>query len=58
MKDQVDRLLEEINSFTAETTEQVESFRLKFLSKKGLVPAMFAEMRNVPVNEKKKPDNC
>ena len=53
MKDKVDRLLEEINSYKASTPEEVEAFRLKYLSKKGLVPAMFGEMRNVPPEQRK-----
>jgi len=53
MKEKVDRLLEEINNYAASTLEEVEAFRLKYLSKKGLVPGMFGEMRNVAPERRK-----
>ncbi len=53
MKDKVDRLLSEINSFEASGPADAEAFRLKYLSKKGLVPVLFGEMRNVPPDQRK-----
>ncbi|MCD4683254.1 MAG: phenylalanine--tRNA ligase subunit alpha [Bacteroidales bacterium] len=48
MKDKINAYIEEINSFKAATQEQVEGFRIKFLSKKGIVPGLFSEMKSVP----------
>ncbi len=46
-------LLEEISQKQAETKEQVEAFRLQYLSKKGEINKLFAEFKNVPKEEKK-----
>ncbi|MCW3073406.1 MAG: phenylalanyl-tRNA synthetase subunit alpha [Flaviaesturariibacter sp.] len=43
----------EIEAFELTTPQQVEEYRIKFLGTKGIVKALFGEMRNVP-NEKKK----
>ena len=48
MKEKINAYLEEINSFKASSLEQVEEFRIKFLSKKGIVPGLFSEMKNIP----------
>ena len=53
MKEKINAYLEEINSFKAATQEQVEEFRIKFLSKKGLVPGLFSEMKNIPPEARK-----
>ncbi len=47
MKEKINTYLEEINSFIAETPEQLEAFRIKYLSKKGIVTGLFAEMKEV-----------
>jgi phenylalanyl-tRNA synthetase alpha chain len=47
MKEKINKYLEEINSFVAETPEQVEAFRIKYLSKKGIVTGLFSEMKEV-----------
>ena len=53
MKEKVDKYLDEINNLVAETQEQLEEFRIKYLSKKGIIPGLFAEMKNVaPENRK------
>ncbi len=53
MKEKVDQYLEEINELKAKTIEDVDAFRIKYLSKKGLIPQLFGEMRNVaPENRK------
>lgn len=53
MKDKVDKYLAEIQSFVAESQEQAEEFRLKYLSKKGLVPSLFSELRNVAPEQRR-----
>jgi len=53
MKEKINAYLEEINSFKAATQEQAEEFRIKFLSKKGLVPGLFSEMKNIPPEARK-----
>ncbi len=53
MFEKIDNLLAEISSFSAKSNEELESFRLKFLSKKGLIPELFEEFRNVSASDKK-----
>ncbi len=53
MKDKVQSYLNEIENFSAETAEQLNEFKNKFLSKKGLIPALFGEMRNVAPEDRK-----
>lgn len=50
---QIEDHKKEINNFSAENTEAVEAFRIKYLGTKGIVKAVMAEMKNVP-NEQKK----
>jgi len=53
MQEKIASILEEINSFRAESSEQAEEFRLQLLSKKGKISVLFEEFRTVP-NELKK----
>ncbi len=53
MKDKINALSEEIEQFKAENNEELESFRLKYLSKKGEINQLFAEFKNVPKEERK-----
>ncbi len=53
MIDQLKEHLEEVKAFQADTAEAVEAFRIKYLSKKGLLSSFFAELKNVPKEEKK-----
>ncbi len=53
MKEKIEDYRREIENYTAGNFEELESFRIKYLSKKGLIPALFADFRNVP-NEQKK----
>jgi len=53
MLDKIKNILAEITSFSANSNDELESFRLKFLSKKGLISDLFEEFRNVAPSEKK-----
>jgi len=52
MLDDIDALKKEINNYTISNEEELESFRLEFLSRKGKIQAMFSRMSEVP-NEQK-----
>jgi len=43
----------EVEQFAASSPEEVESFRVKYLGKKGLVSGFFTEFKNVPPDQKK-----
>ncbi|MGZ3898995.1 MAG: phenylalanine--tRNA ligase subunit alpha [Bacteroidia bacterium] len=53
MLEKINKLLEEVESFAASTKEQVEEYRIKWLSKKGEVSILFDDFRNVPSDLKK-----
>lgn len=53
MLEKINILLGEVESFTAQTKEQVEEYRIKWLSKKGEISVLFEDFRTVP-NELKK----
>ncbi|MBK7309297.1 MAG: phenylalanine--tRNA ligase subunit alpha [Bacteroidia bacterium] len=53
MLEKINNLLHEVESFTAQTREQVEEYRIKWLSKKGEISVLFDDFRTVP-NELKK----
>jgi phenylalanyl-tRNA synthetase alpha chain len=47
MKEKIEELLKEIQSFSASSKEHVEEFRIKLLSKKGKVGELFDEFKTV-----------
>ncbi len=53
MLQQVNNYKAEINAFEANTTEQVETFRIKYLGTKGLVKSIMGLMKDVPAEQKK-----
>ncbi|MBL7912230.1 MAG: phenylalanine--tRNA ligase subunit alpha [Bacteroidia bacterium] len=53
MLEKIHKLLEEVESFGAQSKDQVEEYRIKWLSKKGEVTALFDDFKNVPSDLKK-----
>lgn len=53
MKEIIQKLSNEIKQLQANSLEEVESLRIKYLSKKGEVSVLFDDFRNVP-NEQKR----
>ncbi|MCF8296868.1 MAG: phenylalanine--tRNA ligase subunit alpha [Saprospiraceae bacterium] len=53
MKKTIENLLVEIKLFSAENLEQLEQFRIKYLSKKGIISGLFVEFKNVEPEERK-----
>jgi len=53
MLQRIDDLLHEIDSLILRTSDEIEQFRLKYLSKKGLISELFENFRDVPSDEKK-----
>ena len=53
MLDKIKQIISEIGSFTATTPAEVEQFRIKHLSKKGTIAALFDDFKNVPADQKK-----
>ena len=53
MKEKINSLLEVIDNLTANSKEEVENLRIKFLSKKGEITALFNDFRSVPSEQKR-----
>ena len=49
----IDKILEEARQFKAETQEEIEQFRIKYLGKKGVLTDLFSSFKQVPVEQKK-----
>jgi phenylalanyl-tRNA synthetase alpha chain len=47
MEEDIRKYLDEVRAFNTEDPVQLEEFRIKFLSKKGIIPALFAEMKKI-----------
>ncbi|MCX2836928.1 phenylalanine--tRNA ligase subunit alpha [Salinimicrobium sp. MT39] len=53
MTETIKEHISEIEAFTANTKDEVENFRIKYLGKKGILNGYFAEFKAVPNEEKK-----
>ncbi|WP_242094469.1 phenylalanine--tRNA ligase subunit alpha [Aestuariivivens sediminicola] len=53
MIEKIKELISDAESFKAQSIEEVEAFRIKYLGKKGVLNSFFAEFKNV-ANEQKK----
>ncbi len=53
MIDKINSLRAEVKALTAADLAQVEALRVKYLSKKGLIPALMNDFRSVPADQKR-----
>jgi len=53
MKETITKYLQEVESFKADSLDQLEQFRIKYLSKKGLIPDLFSRFREVAPEDRK-----
>lgn len=53
MKEKIDAYIKEIQETLSANAEQLEQFRLKFISRKGVLAELFDEFKNVPNDEKR-----
>ena len=54
MDAEIKRHLDEIQNFNESSADLIESFRIKFLGRKGIIPALFEDFKKLPPEEKKK----
>ncbi|MFM8741474.1 MAG: phenylalanine--tRNA ligase subunit alpha, partial [Cytophagales bacterium] len=54
MEEKVKSIQQELEAFLVKSKEDLENFRLKFISKKGLVPVLFDELKTALPEEKRK----
>jgi phenylalanyl-tRNA synthetase alpha chain len=53
MQNKISEILNEISIFSTQKHDELESFRLKYLSKKGIISELFEDFRNVSSEEKR-----
>lgn len=53
MKTKINQLLQEVDAFVIDSKESLEQFRLHFLSKKGVIPVLFNDFKQVAPEERK-----
>ena len=53
MASNIEALKEEIEKYTASNEEELEQYRLRFIGRKNVLADLFAEMKNVPAEERK-----
>jgi len=53
MKENIEKLLAEASAFKAETADDLEQFRIRFLGRKGILKDLYAELKDVDVSMKK-----
>lgn len=53
LKNRINDLQSQVEQWQATTLEEVEALRIKYLSKKGEITALFNEFRNVPADQKR-----
>jgi phenylalanyl-tRNA synthetase alpha chain len=49
----IEKILEEAREFRADTKEEIEQFRIKYLGKKGILSDLFKRFKDVPADQKK-----
>ena len=53
MKERIAALMAEIAGLKASSNDEVETLRIKYLSKKGIIPSLMDDFRNVPSDQKR-----
>ena len=53
MEQKINSLIEEVEKYAAETKDEVESFRIKYFGKKGILADLFNEMKSIAPEMKK-----
>ncbi len=53
MIDKIKDLSQKLEQYKTDNLEDIEAFRIKYLSKKGIIPQLFTEFKNVPKEQKK-----
>ncbi len=53
MQEKIDSILAEIDDFSTDNLQELEEFRIKYLSKKGIIPGLFSDFRTIAPEQKK-----
>ena len=47
MKKEINNHIENVESIKINNTDELEKFRLKYISKKGIIPHLFSQLKNI-----------
>ena len=53
MQERIQQLRDQVETLTAQTAQEVEDLRIKYISKKGLISQLFDEFKTIPNEEKR-----
>ena len=53
MLDKIQKLSEEINNSTAKTKDEIETFRIRFISRKAIIKELFSRLKEVAAEDRK-----
>lgn len=53
LTEEIERIKADINAIALQTVEEAELYRIKYLSRKGIVPALFERFKEVTLEERK-----
>ena len=51
--EQVNQILQEVEAFGIGNKEELEQFRLRFMARKGVIPELMEQIKNVPAEQRK-----
>ena len=54
MLKEIDNHLSDIKKISIKSFDELEKFRIKYISKKGIVPSLFSKLNDVDSNKRKK----
>ena len=58
MKEKIISIQEEIKNYSGSGDENVEAFRVKYISKKSVINDLFEDFKKLSIQEKKEFGNC
>jgi phenylalanyl-tRNA synthetase alpha chain len=53
MQEKIKNIFDDIEKFSARSHDEIEQFRIKYLSKKGIITGLFSDFKNVSAEERK-----
>lgn len=53
MKEKISGILDDLRAFESESPEEIESFRIKYLGRKGIIKDLYKDFKNVPNEDKR-----
>ena len=54
MLKEIDNHLSDIKKISIKSSDELEKFRIKYISKKGIIPSLFSKLKDVDSDKRKK----